>query len=329
MKKLKIVYIPFELKFNKYVDLMKNACDSFAEVLPLNIKNFLASKFFVFNWYENRRNLIEFIFVLLLLKISRKKIIWTMHNKISHNSKIFFFSKLKIKIMELFSDKIIIHSKASEIGIKNKSKIIYVPHPNYINIYGKTAVDTTPNDKLKLLFLGLVKPYKNIELLVEVFNELNLKNAKLSICGFAEENYKKELLRKTTANKNIEFHLKFIEDNNIPQILAKHHILVTPYNSRSVLNSGSTILAFSYKRSVLSPNNGTLSDFENQNMFFSYEYTNYEEHKKILKEKILFLYENYVDNYNKLLDLGNECYEYVKENNSMDKISEILKSEIK
>ena len=335
MKKQKIIFIPFELKFNKYVDLMKSTYSSFSEVLPFNIKNFFSCKYFVLNWYESRNSLKFFIFI-FLLKIMNKKIIWTMHNKIPHDSKNKFLNNLKMKIMINFSYKIIIHSKISINEIKKinnskkiENKIIYAPLPNFIGIYGETAVDKTPKDKLKLLFLGLVKPYKNIELLVEVFNELNLENAELLICGFAKDNYKKELLKKVATNKNIEFYLKFIADNEIPKILAEHHILVTPYNSESVLNSASIILAFSYQRSVLSPNNGTLSDFENQNMFFSYEYKNYEKHKKVLKEKILFLYENYADNYNRLLELGKVCFDCVKENNSLKKISDILKSEIK
>jgi glycosyltransferase involved in cell wall biosynthesis len=226
--------------------------------------------------------------------------------------------------MELFSDKIIIHSKRSEKEVKNKSKIVYVPHPDYIDVYGQIAENKTAKNKLKLLFLGLVKPYKNIELLVDVFNELNLENAELSICGFAEKNYKEKLLKKIANSKNISLNLRFITDDKIPQILAQHHILLTPYDSKSVLNSGSIILAFSYKRTVLSPNNGTLSDFENKNMFFSYEYKNLAEHKNILKEKILFLYENYSNNYNRLLELGEECFESVRKNNSPEKVSGIL-----
>ena len=327
---MKIVFFPFDGRFNKYVDLMKTAFGSFAEVLPFNLKNFFASKYFVFNWFENSRNLIAFILVILLLKITGKKIIWVMHNKIPHDSKNKFLSYLKMKIMAKSAEKIIIHSKSSAEHIKYKSKIVYIPHPNYVGVYGEIAEPKIAPNKLKLLFLGFIKPYKNIELFIDVFSELNLENAELSICGFAKENYRKKILAKIAPNKNIFPNIKFIADDEISHILAQNHILITPCNSESVLNSGSVILAFSYKRTVLSVKNGTLDDlriirFENKNMFFTYEYDNFAEHKKILREKILYLYENYAENYNNLLDLGEECFEAVKENNSLEKISGILK----
>ncbi|MCL1945746.1 MAG: glycosyltransferase [Chitinivibrionia bacterium] len=331
MNKIKIVFSPFDNQYNKYIDLMKNAYGSFADVAKFSVKNFFSHKNFVLNWYESRK-FIKFIVVMLLLKITNKKIIWVMHNKLPHDTKNKFLSSLKMKIIANFADKIIIHSKISEKELKKindspnfSAKIAYIPHPNYIETYGKIAENKICGDKLKLLFFGMIKPYKNVELLIDTFNELNLENLELSIYGFAQKNYAKKLREKIANNKNIKYDFGFIDDNKIPQIFAQNHILATPYNLESALNSGSVILAFSYKRTVLSPNNGTLSDIENKNMFFAYEYENSRRHKEILKEKILDLYQNYSDDYNRLLELGKDCFEYAQKNNSPEKISEKLK----
>jgi hypothetical protein len=92
----------------------------------------------------------------------------------------------------------------------------------------------------------------------------------------------------------------------------------------SSLNSGATILAFSYGRSVLSSLTGTLADIENKSLFFSYSYNGQEDHKEKLKQQITAIREKYKGNYNELLTLGEKCREYVSENNSLEQVSKQL-----
>ena len=117
---------------------------------------------------------------------------------------------------------------------------------------------------------------------------------------------------------------KFVRDSDVPEILAACHLLVLPYNLDSSLNSGATILAFSYGRTVLSPNTGTLSDIEDKSLFFAYSYDNQAQHKEELKKQIVAIREKYKGNYNELLTLGEKCKEYVAENYSIAQVTKQL-----
>ena len=97
-----------------------------------------------------------------------------------------------------------------------------------------------------------------------------------------------------------------------------------PYNLDFSLNSGATILAFSYGRTVLSPATGTLSDIEDKSLFFSYTYNNQEQHKEELKKQIAAIREKYKGNYNELLKLGEKCKEYMAEHNSPAQVAKQL-----
>jgi glycosyltransferase involved in cell wall biosynthesis len=341
MKKKQIAIFPYEIKSNKYIDLIKVAY----EKLDLCVVPFVGWRskeynYIALNWYESVQDLrifIRRIIILIKLIIEKKDIIWTIHNKEPHDIKNHFFSRILIMLLFHISYKIIVHSK-STIGIIKQfnykkeilKKIVFVPHPNYIDLYGKIDNNNIPdNDKLHLLFIGQIRPYKNIELLIEAVKELKLPNLKLKICGHADISYQDYLNGLIGSNNAITVDFNFIEDENISNLIAASHLLVLPYNLESSLNSGTIILSFSYKRTVLSPLIGTLRDIDDKTFFFSYEYQTIDEHKVQLKKHLLCIYQNYEDNYNELLKLGEKCYVYTRDNNSIESTFSMLREVIK
>jgi glycosyltransferase involved in cell wall biosynthesis len=326
----KLAVFPFESNYNQYINLMKHAY----EKLGLNVVPFVGwhsreYSFVTLNWYEAVDDVSLFIrriVILIKMSVERKKIIWTIHNKKPHDIKRTFFFKLLTKMLILTSYRIIIHSK-STWGLtyffkgNNKAieKTIFVPHPNYIGIYGDVVADTVKGNKLQLLFMGAVRPYKNIELLIETVKELRLPNLQLSIFGeTVDDDYKQSLQRLIGRDDSITTDFEFIDNDRIPMLMASCHLLVLPYNLKSSLNSGTIVLAFSYKRTVLSPAIGTLADIPDKNIFFGYDYSTHEEHREQLKKEILHIYHMYRCNYDEILDVGEKCYEYVKKYNGME-----------
>jgi glycosyltransferase involved in cell wall biosynthesis len=334
--KKNIALFPYESDSNKYIALMKTAY----ERLGLCVVPFVGWRskkydFIVLNWYESVRDIklyIRRLTVLVKLAVEKKRIIWTLHNKEPHEIKNRLFSKSLIKILLHISYKVIIHSKSTTELVKYfkgkqklVDKVIFVPHPNYIDEYGEGGYDCSViHNDLRLLFLGQVKPYKNIELLIEVVKELNLPNLKLKICGNADIPYQKSLRELVDFNDAIMTDFGFINDNDVADIIASSHLLVLPYSLKSSLNSGTVILAFSYKRTVLCPLIGTLADIADKTLFFSYEYLNKVDHKQQLKKQLLYIYHRYKNNYGELLGLGERCYQYVKNNNGMENTVEAL-----
>src|SRR5690606_22044652 len=165
-----------------------------------------------------------------------------------------------------FSDLIIVHSKLSmhEIPSRYHGNVRIIPHPNYINEYGRIITendDTENNQKLKLLFIGQIKPYKNIELLINAVSNLKKSEVILTIAGRPlNVEYKNKLEEIARQSENINLVLKFIDDNDIRKYLCAHDLVILPYDINSSLNSGTAILAFSYMKTIICPKIGTLDE---------------------------------------------------------------------
>ncbi|MDL2213352.1 hypothetical protein LJC72_08090 [Bacteroides sp. OttesenSCG-928-D19] len=313
-------------KENKYVDLMRAAL-RMINIEPLSKKERSISDYIWHHWIEK----LQYLVVIRLFVATKKKIIWNVHNKIPHGAKNVQKAKAFMASMANAAYKIVIHCNESTEIVKELcdnnpdvlNKIVYVPHPNYIGVYGPEKTENTlRNDKLTLCFFGKIKPYKNIELLISAINELNYDDVELKIMGRCwETQYFQNLIGN---NSHIKTDFRFIDDEEIPDISANCHLFIFPYDLASSLNSGATLLAFSYGRSVLSSLTGTLSDMEDKSLFFSYSYNTPTEHKEALKQQITAIRDKYKGNYNELLALGEGCREYVSKNNSLEQVSKQL-----
>jgi glycosyltransferase involved in cell wall biosynthesis len=199
------------------------------------------------------------------------------------------------------------------------------PHPNLIGIYGEYKKERSiENSTLKMLFFGAVRPYKNVELLIQIIRELNFPNLILTICGPVEKRYGQKILEEVSGLDNIKTRLEYIPDHEVGEIIADNHILILPNDLQSSLNSCAIITAFSYHRTVICSMNGTIKDMEQQDAFFSYEYSNKNEHKEKLRNGIKRIYERYKGNYSELLQYGERCYEMIEKNNHMDETARRL-----
>lgn len=341
---------PFEGKKNKYIDLMKKAYElAEYKMVPIEKSHLFFSPpvFYSFNWVENAviqktklHSYTKFVYMYLYIfwLSYRTNIIWTMHNKVPHDSSNNKLVNSLIKLLLKKSKLIWIHSSESLNVLEREymyqssqlnSKIRLLPHPNYIDCYGQVLPAQVSSDKLKLLFVGAIRPYKNIELLIKSIKDLQLPNLELTICGSATDTYKEELMSSLDGLDSIKTDFRFIDDNELPELLSRHHLLVTPYSKDDSLNSGSHYLAFSYKRTVLSTNISSLKDmYEIKNSFFSYDYNTNEQHQIELKRTILKVYNDYSADYNQLLLLGEQCFDYVRTNNDLSLVANCIKKEI-
>ena len=201
-----------------------------------------------------------------------------------------------------------------------------MPHPNYINEYGASLLkDQQADTKLKLLFFGAVKPYKNIELLIQVCNEL--QEIELRIIGKPSSKEYAHSLRQLVDSSSISLDLEFIKDEEIPGILSDCDVLVLPYSIESSLNSGTVLLAFSYRKTVICPEIGTLMDMHTQ-CFLSYTYENEKDHYTELKKVLEKAIEMHVQNPNQFKEWGERMFNEVEEVNALPSIKAIIDSEI-
>ena len=349
MKKKISIFSPISSTDNKYVEIItsmlrESGYERFKLSSLMNFSVISKCKVIHLNWYENiyDRNkfsaTISFLkkfSILCIIKLFRMKLMWTMHNKQQHDSNNKTYSSLIFNLLVKWSDIIIVHSQISKdilikqyprIGEKIIKKIQHIPHPNYINSYGKIVSEQKKsNSLLEILFIGKIKPYKNIELLIDVVKSINSDNIHLKIAGdIISNDYKLKLENRINGYKNISLEPKFIPDDYIPNLLSTCDLLVLPYDISSSLNSGTVILAFSYSKTVICPEIGTIMDFKNRDNILTYSYSSKDEHFQQLYEKIseaILLKEQDEFIFNKM---GENMYKQVLEQNNYEYIKNTL-----
>jgi glycosyltransferase involved in cell wall biosynthesis len=114
-----------------------------------------------------------------------------------------------------------------------------------------------------LLFFGLIRKYKGLEILIQSMNEIikEKKDIKLLIVG---ENYEstekyKKMISQNNLNNNISLINKFIPEDEIKYWFSSSELIIQPYKKAS--QSGVTPLAFKFEIPTVCTNIGGLSEY--------------------------------------------------------------------
>ncbi|MCH5259071.1 MAG: glycosyltransferase, partial [Lachnospiraceae bacterium] len=261
MKKEKdmIAFYPYYVQGNSYVQNMISVWSKKYTVIAFNNHNISTGKIrkckaIILNWYENDLNIYQYM-QLLKCKLYGIKILQVFHNRIPHNSKNSIAAWIKMKSVLLLSNTILLHSKNSRACLKQYGrnevrKAVYVPHINYCGDFEYTEVDYREelglkSDDFVFMFFGFMAPHKNIELLIQVFNEWNIDNAKLLIVGSPSNKQYVKKIKESCLHRNIIIHGKYIPNSEVYAYFNTCDVVVMPYQKESYINSGVMINAFS------------------------------------------------------------------------------------
>lgn len=290
------------------------------------------AKYIWLHWYENRiadyAGFVDKLTTIKTWKQQGRKVIFHIHNKKPHESKVPNISHALMTALADSADQVSIMSTQTKDMLKDMwyygddfSHVSRVPHPNYIGAYGEMLNPTTlKSDTLKILFFGLVRPYKGIEHLLEATK--GLKNLEVTIAGNPSNTEYANQIKKLCINRNnINLRLEYISDEDIPSVFAEHHIVALPYNIESSLNSGAAILALSYGRTIVGTNNGTLNDIPKKDLYFGYDYADEDDHPKQLRKAIKAIQTKYGSNYNELLKVGNKAFQHIQKENGTEAVA--------
>ena len=215
---------------------------------------------------------VSFIIELLILKLFRVKIVWTVHNITNHEEKFRSMELFFSKILSRLCDKIIVHSPAAKkkvievYGANRNFSIVVIPLGNYINSYKNVVNKSEARNQLKIgienlvyLYFGQIRPYKGIPELVEAFKKLNCPQAKLLIAGKPLNNeIAYDILKRCEENENIEIFFEFIPADEIQTYMNAADVVVLPY--RDFLTSAAVILAMSFGKPIIVPAIGCMLD---------------------------------------------------------------------
>ncbi|PZX59762.1 glycosyltransferase involved in cell wall biosynthesis [Algoriphagus ratkowskyi] len=336
----KIIFNPPENKENKYIAILVDGLEEHGYDVN-RLDDFLSSKTHFqsirlvhLNWFENLDDsssksmwisYLRKLVVLIAVKFGKKKLVWTMHNRLSHEKKSGKLSRALTKKLVSASDAIVIHSAVSKEILHSqypnlKAKVVHIPHPDFVDVYGPMIAENSEkrSSKLKLLFIGAIKPYKNIELLIQLASRF--PNAiHLTIAGNpTSETYRNELVKQAEGMSNIALELKFIPDEELPNYIHQSDLLILPYSLESSLNSGTVILGFSYGRTVICPRIGTIDDLDGGEDVFDYTYVTEAEHMDALEKQITKAISIYQKDPNALIESGHNMRDLVLRKNNKE-----------
>jgi glycosyltransferase involved in cell wall biosynthesis len=150
---------------------------------------------------------------------------------------------------------------------KNKPRA-FCPHPLYDH-FGKKYTRQEALEKLKLppqnryiLFFGLIRDYKGLDLLIEAFSDKRFreKNICLIIAGefYTHPEKYMALIEKSGIKEKIVLHSRFIPDNEVGWYFGAADIVAQPY--KNATQSGVTQIGFHFEKPMLVTNVGGLSE---------------------------------------------------------------------
>ena len=245
----------------------------------LNILRFLPKIQFVFlNWIENlpekKAGLLQTVFLFILLymkKIFGLKIIWTLHNKVSHSENKLFLKKVIFKQVLKKSDLIITHSKEGIQYAENfhkgiSEKIFLFPHPIV-----SQPVQAKYNKEYDILVWGTIAPYKGILEFLEYLYASNLQERyKILIVGKSQDQEYFQKIKRME-NNNINIRNQFISDEELKELVGKSKIILFTYSGNSVLSSGALIDSVAYHAIVIGPEAGAFREMGRSDLIYTYK----------------------------------------------------------
>ena len=126
--------------------------------------------------------------------------------------------------------------------------------------FGKSELKAPNISKgVKLLFFGSINVYKGLDLLISSLEKLrsqNVQNLSLTIAGTGDAWNTCKTLIQTKDMYNLQ--VRFIDNNEIPDLMSSHHFLVLPY--RDATQSGPLATAVAYELPVVAPDFGFFAE---------------------------------------------------------------------
>lgn len=194
------------------------------------------------------------------------KVITLIHNAIPHEPR--FFDKPMARLLFEQCHGFIVMSDNVKSDLQKLSpgaKYMQNPHPLYDHFGSKIDRDDAckrlaiPSSGKNLLFFGLIRDYKGLDLLIEAMDRLD-DSYHLLIAGECYGSFDKyqAQIDGSRAKERIHLHNQYINDSDIPTFFSAADVLVLPY--RSATQSGVVSVAYNFDLPMVST---PVGDFPN------------------------------------------------------------------
>lgn len=197
------------------------------------------------------------------------KLVWTLHNLLPHDAaeagvhrfcQRFLARRCEwVRVFGLNS----VERAANELRIP-ADKFRVVPEGDYTGMYPNLISQESARERLRLptlgkvfLYLGLIKPYKGVLELAQVFRQTRQPDDFLLIVGkIMDVKYGEDL--KASLSANIALVDKFIPADELQVYFKAADVVVLPFHK--IENSGSVIMAMGFAKPIIAPGAGSVAE---------------------------------------------------------------------
>lgn len=140
---------------------------------------------------------------------------------------------------------------AEDIGARFPGTPVQVfPHPVFDDV--PTAKGDLPRrSNLELLFFGLVRPYKGLDILLDAMQILKKSGVSLTIAGefWQDLEETKARIHDLSPRNSVELIARYVDEIEMAELFHRADAVVLPY--REISGSGVVALAFHYRKAVI------------------------------------------------------------------------------
>ncbi|NDG52054.1 MAG: glycosyltransferase [Flavobacteriia bacterium] len=204
-----------------------------------------------------------------ILKSEKTQLLCIAHNIIPHELRLGDKMLTRYFIKKIDGFLAMTQKVLDDLNVFDKSSPkVLTPHPIYDN-FGEIEPREKAIESLKLnqdyryiLFFGLIRDYKGLDLLLEAFsaNEIREKNIKLIIAGeyYSNQAPYKKLIEKYNLEQDIIQVEQFIPDSEVHLYFNACDLVVQPY--KSATQSGVTQIAYHFNKPMIVTDVGGLKE---------------------------------------------------------------------
>jgi glycosyltransferase involved in cell wall biosynthesis len=292
MSRVAVAAFPRTVRGNPYCDLLYRslgACGvavaATAELSPgWLLRHVREVKVLHLHWpefyYRSRgrptvRSVTAFVVALLLARLLRYRLVWTVHNALPHEG---HPVDRALRWLLVRSARLVVHAEAARAAVPQRRRpAAVVPHGHYVGCYPDVlpAADARRTlglgaDARVFVCFGQVRAYKGVGALLDAFAELPGPRLRLVIAGRPATDADAEIVRSAARrDARVQAHLAFVPDAEVQRFLKAADFVVLPY--RDVLTSGTGLLALSFARPLVVPRRGCLIELEHEGCAIGYD----------------------------------------------------------
>jgi beta-1,4-mannosyltransferase len=190
------------------------------------------------------------------------KFVWTIHNLVSHDARHAAIETAFNRRLAQMCDRLIVHyPEAAQLvrgtyQLGRHHPIDVVEHAHYCDYYPDYVGREEAKEKLGIrpgetafLFLGAIRPYKEVGRLLDAFGQIERPDVRLIIAGKLSRSDERAFTSLLSGDSRVVIRAGFVPDDEIQVYMRAADAVVQP--ASDILTSGSAILAMSFGKPIV------------------------------------------------------------------------------